>query len=131
MIKLNIVTRCTRIENLQRIKKSIDIKNSFNLKWWILFDTRFNENIDQNLLDELTSFDANLRFFHSDPGDMGHSYLNEVFSEIGDGFIYTLDDDNILHEDFYSEIYNTLSNTDKKVIIFALPKRSQVLKYIE
>jgi len=60
MIKLNIVTRCTRIENLQRIKKSIDIKNSFNLKWWILFDTRFNENIDQNLLDELTSFDANL-----------------------------------------------------------------------
>jgi len=118
MTSLNIVTRCTRVQNIQKIKKSIDIQNSFDLKWWILFDTRFNSNIDQDLIDDLISFGAIVKFFYSVPGDMGHSYLNEVFSEINEGFIYVLDDDNILHENFYSEIYPVISNTDKKIIVF-------------
>lgn len=118
MISLNIVTRCTRVENLKKIKESVDKKNSFNLKWWVLFDTRFNEHIDEDLIKDLISFGAIIKFFYSTPGDMGHSYLNEVFSEIGEGYIYALDDDNILHENFYVELYQILSNTDKKVIVF-------------
>lgn len=47
---------------------------------------------------------------------MGHSYLNEVYQEM-DGFIYNLDDDNLLHENFYRSL-DKLGGWKQKVLVF-------------
>lgn len=117
MINLNIVTRCTRFEYLDKIYEQIFAPSNFKITWWILFDI-FNREINPELVVKLSKKNINLRFFYGVPGDMGHSYLNQIYDDIEDGYIYNLDDDNSLHENFYGEIFNLISDTQSKVIVF-------------
>ena len=59
MIKLNIITRCTRPQYLNQVKSSIFNPNLFeyifSIKWWVVFDTRVIKDIDAEFLSELTS----------------------------------------------------------------------------
>jgi hypothetical protein len=118
MINLHIVTRCSRIQYLDQIYESVQSPTEFNVNWWILFDMRTVEFIDKNILSKFSQKNIHLKFFIGVEGDLGHTYLNEIYSQIPDGYIYMIDDDNAIHDRFYSRIYEEIINTNKKAIAF-------------
>jgi hypothetical protein len=117
MINLNIITRCTRTSFLDKIHDQIFSPSKFNVTWWILFDLTGRE-LDIETLIKFSKKNINFKFFYGVPGDMGHTYLNEIYSQIEDGYIYNLDDDNLLHEDFYTKMYEYIENTSMPIIVF-------------
>ena len=120
METLHLITRCTRPQNLLKIKESIESIYQYYhpMRWHIVFDTSVIQNIDSTLLSELNSYDVT--FIRGEDGDFGHGLINKTIEKIeSDDFIYILDDDNILHPDLYTEIYNTISqNPDKRGFVF-------------
>jgi glycosyltransferase involved in cell wall biosynthesis len=120
MIKLNIVTRCTRPQHLTKVKQSIFTTQLFDIKWWVVFDTRVIKDVDAQFLTQLQSLGGVSLFWEGVEGDMAHSLLSKVIDQIDSGFIYFLDDDNILHEDFYTTLYKEINNNlDKEAFIFS------------
>jgi hypothetical protein len=62
-MKINIITRCTRLQNLKEIKDSIfEIKKPKNIsiKWHVVFDTKVLKDIDADILNTLD--DGNVQF---------------------------------------------------------------------
>ena len=110
METIHIITRCTRPQNLLTVKESI-FTDKFIIKWYIIFDTSSLENIDFSILSELNEY--NISFIKGESGDYGHDLINQTIDKIDSGFIYILDDDNIIHPDFYSNI-----ETDKSGVVF-------------
>ena len=100
---INILTRCTRPQNLLTISKTI-FTDLFEINWYILFDTTILKDIDVSLLMELSNIGAKIKFLKSDPNSFGYNMINEVLDEITDGWVYILDDDNIIHPDFYNAL---------------------------
>ena len=116
---LNIITRCTRMHNLLTIRDSIFTTNKFKVIWHISFDTSIIKNIDGDVISSLNSNDIRIKFVNGVDGDFGHQLINGVIDKIESGLIYVLDDDNIIHEDFYTEIYDSIvKNPDKSGFIF-------------
>jgi glycosyltransferase involved in cell wall biosynthesis len=114
----NIITRCSRTKNLLSVKDSI-FNQSPNVIWHVYFDTLHLKDIDADLLTELQDPNIKITFKKSIPGDYGHQFINDAIDLIQDGWIYVLDDDNILHEDFISTLTTyILENPDKKAFIF-------------
>jgi glycosyltransferase involved in cell wall biosynthesis len=119
MQKFNIVTRCTRPHFLKTVKESIFKTIKFDIKWWVVFDTRVIKDIDAEFLSELQSIGGTPLFFEGVEGDFAHTLLSKTIDLIEDGFIYFLDDDNILHEDFWDEMSKAIKeNPDKRGFIF-------------
>jgi glycosyltransferase involved in cell wall biosynthesis len=119
MQKFNIVTRCTRPQFLKTVKESIFKTIKFDIKWWVVFDTRVIKDIDAEFLSELQSIGGTPLFFEGVEGDFAHTLLSKTIDLIEDGFIYFLDDDNILHEDFWDEMSKAIKeNPDKRGFIF-------------
>jgi len=118
MIKLNIITRCTRPQYLNQVKSSIFNQNLFeyifSVKWWVAFDTRVIKDIDAEFLSELTLNGNEAIFLKGDEGDFGHTLLSKTIDKIEDGFIHFIDDDNILHEDFYRLLYKGVTENPTK-----------------
>lgn len=110
-MNLSIITRCTRINNLKTIKESIFTDPlQINIEWHIMFDTNILKDIDAELLHEISGDSI---YFHFEKGDsVGYGYpqLNNVITKIQDRFIYHLDDDNIIHPDFYSVLFDNYVN---------------------
>jgi glycosyltransferase involved in cell wall biosynthesis len=114
---INIITRCTRQENLLEISKTI-YTNLFDIKWYILFDTSFIKQLDVDLINSLNELGVILKFWKGEEGDFGHNLINRLLEEISD-WVYIIDDDNKIHEDFYSTIYNMMQySPEKKGFIF-------------
>jgi glycosyltransferase involved in cell wall biosynthesis len=111
MNKLHIITRCTRPQNLVQIKQSIinGNKNTFDITWYIVFDTSVLKDIDAGLLCELNSSDIRIeyKFLASAKGAYGYDSINKIIESVpneeptSNDWFYLLDDDNILHEDFH------------------------------
>ena len=116
--QFNIITRCSRTKNLLKVKESI-FKNDLDIIWWVYFDTTILKDIDAELLSELQSDKIKLFFKKSLQNDYGHAFINDAIDKISDGWVYVLDDDNILHEDLLSTITESISdNPDKRAFIF-------------
>lgn len=116
-MKFQIITRSTRLNNLEKVRESIfsNIPKGFKVTWHIVFDTKVLKDIDAELLNRLS--DENTQFHFRKGDGWGLSQLNPIIQKL-DGWIYHLDDDNILHEDFYSKIKKAKLG-DKKAIIFS------------
>ena len=110
---LNIITRCSRPQNLYKVKNSIFNNQKFNIKWFVIFDTTLLDQVDSQILSSISNF-ATLKFINSSPKDHGHQLINMCLEEITDGFIYILDDDNILHEDFQERLDIHIKNNPNK-----------------
>ena len=114
----NIITRCSRTKNLLKVKDSI-FNQSSNVMWYVYFDTLHLKDIDADLLTQLQHPNIKITFKKSIPNDYGHQFINEAIDLIESGWVYVLDDDNILHEDFISTLTKYISeNPDKKAFIF-------------
>jgi glycosyltransferase involved in cell wall biosynthesis len=120
MTKLNIITRCTRVNNIGSVMRSIFKNNTDNIdiQWWVVFDTRNLKEVDIDVLKELSEVKCKQLYYSGEDGDFGHGLINKTIDQIDDGWIHVLDDDNILHDNFinrFSEIVK--ENPDKKAII--------------
>jgi len=113
---IHLITRSSRLENLDKLADSIYPCDLFNINWHIIFDTNRVQDIDSKLLSKLTNeYDAEL-YYRENIGDYLHTSMSDVIKSIETGWIYILDDDNIIHEDFYKTIHNELD--DSKVYVF-------------
>ena len=120
MLRLNIITRCTRPHFLQKVKESIFTTGLFDIKWWVIFDTRIVKDIDADFLSELQLSGGEALYFKGVNVDHGHTLLSKTLDKIEDGYVYFLDDDNILHENFYTKLYSEIQNNpDKLGFIFS------------
>jgi glycosyltransferase involved in cell wall biosynthesis len=92
-MKINIITRCTRTSNLLTIKEGA-------LK-----------DIDAEVLSNLTdTVNVKLHFVKGQRGGLLYPEVSDIIRTIKSGWIYLLDDDNIIHEDFYKTIKASIKN---------------------
>ena len=118
---LHIITRCSRTKNILKIKESIfnRIPDNFTIYWHITFDTTHLKDIDADILSQLEHDFISLKFRKSDHGDYGHNFINITLDQIPNGWVYILDDDNILHKDLLPTISGLIDeNPEKRGFIF-------------
>lgn len=117
-MKINILTRCSRPQNLHLIEKSI-LTEEVEVVWKIAFDTSRIAKLDTEILQNFSRY--SLHFMEGIPGDMGHAFINKFIDQIPDDeWIYVLDDDNVIHPHFFSEILNAEKmNPEKEGFIFS------------
>lgn len=117
---MHILTRCTRQHNLRTIKKSV-FPSPINVIWHIIFDTTTLKDIDAELLNELQGPSTRFHFVKGDGSDYLYPQLSDIVDKLGyDSYIVILDDDNIIHPNFYNVINNEIkSNPDKEAFVYA------------
>jgi len=94
---LNIITPCSRPENLHVISKSINIPKE-NYRWIVVFD--LNELPSSDLIPENCE-----PYAYKDPESFsGNGQRNFAIDKIEKGYVYFNDDDTILHKDLYESI---------------------------
>jgi len=111
MQTINIITRCTRPNNLVKVKESIfrdsslEIKSNLKINWHILFDTAPLKDIDAELLSSISSENTKIHFINSGDGGLLYPQSSELIKTFDpNSWFYFLDDDNLLHDDFYNYI---------------------------
>ena len=113
MEKIHVITRCSRLNNLREIHNSVFNTDKFDIKWYIIFDTNFVDSLPIDLLTFLQSSGVIIKFQKSEEKDHGHQLINSVLDEIENGWIYVLDDDNLMHENFYTKIHQSMKSKPK------------------
>jgi len=106
MTQLHIITPCTRIHNLQEMYKSIEPgEKLLDIEWWIVLDSANPYvTLDMRSLTILKDLQKkNIHIEHaSDPSFIaGKGQINYALDRIKDGYVYVLDDDNIIHSAFF------------------------------
>jgi hypothetical protein len=93
---ITIITPSCRQNNLQKLHDSIE----FDLidKWIIVYDTSRNRAYNKLFITNPKI----LEVYHNEIGRAGHAQRNYGMSLVKDGHIYFLDDDNIVHPDFWA-----------------------------
>lgn len=110
---INIATSCSRPQNLHSIFKSIN----FTCKWYIVFDYK-KENLNINNLNFLFKDWIILDYLEEKP--WGYPQKNFIINKIQDGFIYFLDDDNLIHPLFYKTTIKIINeNKNVKAIFYS------------
>lgn len=111
-LKLNIVTPCSRPKNLQLLLDSIRIANNLNLfeiKWYIVFDAEtIPESQNLNPQDYPSGLKIQLNCYKNSESISGNGQRNFALEQITDGFVYFLDDDNLMHPDLLTTIWNQI-----------------------
>jgi len=102
---INILTRCTRPQNIPEIIRSVSAAGEFfDVRWLVIFDTSRLKDIDADTLAALGAAGAATRFEPGEPGDFGHGLVNRALDSIREGWVYILDDDNVVHPDFWARV---------------------------
>jgi hypothetical protein len=91
---LTIITPCSRPDNLSKVQVSI----RFDLidKWIIVYDTSKKTTYTKKFQDNPQIIEI-----ECSRGIRGSPQRNEAINLVEDGFIYFLDDDNIIHPEFW------------------------------
>ena len=94
---INIITPCSRPENLSKIAKSINIPKE-NCRWIVVHDTLYPFTID--------TVDQHREeyWIKDDKSIVGNAQRNYALNLIKDGWIYFNDDDTIIHPDLWDNI---------------------------
>ena len=123
---LYLITPCSRIKNLPKIKRSID----FNIikKWIIVYDIIATKSqkklfsktkgINEFFLKDKLSVSGNAQ------RNFALDYLNKKKDK--NFFIYFLDDDNILHKNFYKVIKNLNIDNSKLIYTFDQLRKQKI-----
>ena len=94
MMYLNIITPCSRPQNLKLISESINIPKE-NYRWIVVFDGLEIPEIPNNC--EAYSIKDNNSIY-------GNAQRNYALDLITDGYVYFNDDDTIIHPELWDEI---------------------------
>ena len=93
---INIVTPCIRPENLKAIAESIDIP-SRHYRWIVVHDADEFPDLE-------TPKNAEQHLYREQGSVAGHAQRNFANRLIADGYVLQLDDDTILHPDFWEAV---------------------------
>ena len=93
-IPITIITPCTRKENLEKIKKSINFDRL--AEWIIIYDSKNQENYFND--PKISEYS-----YHLPESMMGNAQRNYGLDRVKNenSYIYFLDDDNIMHQDIF------------------------------
>ena len=94
-MKLTIITPCSRAENLPKLYESMNF--SLIDKWIIVYDTSKNRSYNRIYTENPKIIETEC----DDIGATGHPQRNFGMNFVTGGFLYFLDDDNIMHSDFW------------------------------
>lgn len=117
-MKLHIITRSTRLQNLKTVKDSVfnNVPRGLKIEWHVVFDTASLIDIDAELLSDLKDNSTNYYFKKGDSVGMLYPQCSEIISKLKTGWVYFVDDDNIVHDGFYDYLLKTVkTNPEKKV----------------
>jgi len=110
-MKITIITAVSRPENLELVHKSIFIGTVFSkieYEWFIVEDG--NSLVGKKFL-------SNIRYLSYPTGGVcGHPQINKALDEIDSGYVYILDDDNILHNNLFVMAQKLLGDSNKALI---------------
>lgn len=135
--KIIIITPVSRIRNLKSIKKSINF--NFIFKWIIVYDGKDIENNFKYFnkfeqIEEFTYFSKNYEVQGNGQRNFALDYIDKQYSK-ENVFIYFLDDDNIVHKNFYKLIdqfqYNCMYTFDQQRTRYILSGTKPKLYYID
>lgn len=122
-MKINVITRCTRTSNILKIKPTVfetSKTRKVEIHWHVMFDTGVLKDIDADILSELDQANTTIHFIKSKKGGMMYPEVTDLVRHIGEGWFYLLDDDNIMHPDFYQRVEDFASlpvNSEKTMYI--------------
>jgi hypothetical protein len=126
MLLINAITCCVRLTFLEEILTSL-IASQGNLPvmihWYLIVDRFMVPILEQQDLDTLDSVKQkatkypNLKLIVIEHSEHT-SPMNSAFSEIKDGLVCAVDDDNIMHPKFISSIYNLTKDDPIKGILY-------------
>jgi glycosyltransferase involved in cell wall biosynthesis len=103
-MKFHVITRCIRVENLLTIADSV-YKDGVDVTWHVVFDTSIVKEVEASLLGELYRRGAELHFKQGSPGTYMYPDVNELVKTLpSEDYVTLIDDDNIVHPDYYTEI---------------------------
>jgi hypothetical protein len=101
---LNIITPCSRPENLIKIEDSINIpKESY--RWIIVYDSEIP--LDKSLIPK----NAELSLYKDKNSIVGHAQRNFALDLVKEGYVYFNDDDTLLHPELWDSIKD-INNVD-------------------
>lgn len=114
------MTRCTRPQNLYLIEDTLfnNKPTELDIRWHIIFDTSYFYSIPSEILQYFGDW-HNLYF--KDNNGYGMSVFNDIIPESFESeqdWFYILDDDNIVHHNFYKEVYPFLKENNFDLIFF-------------
>lgn len=119
-IRFQVITRCTRPQNLLQIHDSFNYTPNSNyfVNWHVLFDTSSLIDIDSKLLQELYKREAILHFFESDGSDYLYPQISEVINNLNTGWILIMDDDNIFYPNYFDVISDEIRVSKKAAYVY-------------
>jgi hypothetical protein len=96
---LNIITPCSRPENLIKISESINIPRS-NYRWIVVFDSLYLPDKD------LIPMNCEIYTHKDEMSISGNAQRNFALNLIKEGYVYFNDDDTLIHVDLWENIKN-------------------------
>lgn len=113
----HFITRCSRLENLTKVGSSIFNKDtkSYDITWHVLFDKSKVKEVPTPVLSYLSSVNSKI-YYKINRNDYLHTAISEVISEIKDGYVHIIDDDNILHREYLPTLTKNINKSDKPLI---------------
>jgi glycosyltransferase involved in cell wall biosynthesis len=119
-MKFNIITRCSRLQNLNRIKHTIFDKK-YDIDWHIIFDTTTLKDISAELLNNLQNENTFFHFVKGDGTDYLYPQSGNLIKKL-QGWAVFIDDDTIMHHDYYNEV-SKLIEENKNNQIFVVSQK--------
>jgi len=126
-MKINIITPCSRPGNLRAVYSSLNFPF---YAWYIIFDSEEIPKKERAWLEEI----PNVFLSSFEGGRLGYVQRNSVLRDIKKGFCYFLDDDTIVHPNFYERLNEIHKKLKKGIYIFGqdiggkYPKRKTMIK---
>jgi hypothetical protein len=119
--KLTIITPCCRPVNLPKLYESINFDSVD--KWIIVYDTSKDRSYNRIFTDHPKIIETEC----DDVGSAGHPQRNFGLNFVSKGFIYFLDDDNIMHPNFWT-VYPGIMNDNRCMYSFDLENEDGSIK---
>ena len=92
MLELSIITPCYRVDNLKLLEKSIKFDQITH--WYIVYDTTTIPFVKRYNNPKITELEVKHKCCGAPQRNLG-------IEQIKSGFVYMLDDDNIIHDNFW------------------------------
>lgn len=134
MESLSIITPVTRMGNLREIAESISKAQSktdfFDITWYCIFDAEEYGHVQlphdvgififaRPCFSGWTFEEKDGTHYQKKVNSHGGKQRNYALSQFTDGWVYFLDDDNAMQEDFLADLADEIKlNPDKKAFVF-------------
>lgn len=112
--KFVLYTPSIRPQNIPLIYRSVKpFINKYDIQWYICYDSWtpvFVPEVNDSWVHQYT--------YKEDGGIAGNHQRNYLLDQIQDGYCFSLDDDTIIHKDFFPVLYDMILRVNKGIYLF-------------